>query len=744
MEMKGLFPDLNANQRGNPMGYFIAAGNILWILAFCSLSSFGQRSVSSLNGIWDIEESIESDAVPRKYTHTVSVPGLANLSKPVFKDVDQFTTLEVIRHPIVGIKNDPSLDTIKNRLGIVGQDRNFFWYRKQFVLKEIKEVVVLKISKAQFGTALWINGKKAGEHFGCFTAAYFDITSFVKQTGNNEVVIRIGAHPKALPEWVPYGTDFEKRKWTPGIYDDVSVIACNNPYIETLQVAPDINSSRITVQTKVINYKEGGKFSISYKVREWKSGKEAGFGEKSFDMKKNESVILNDIVDIPAQHLWSPDYPFLYILEASTDGDSFTSRFGMREFHFDTKTKRAYLNNKMIFLRGSNICLHIFFEDSLCLDNPWNEKWVRRLLYNIPKEMYWNSFRFCLGPVPDKWLEIADEAGLLIQNEFYIWSYKDYWKIEELEDQIGEWMRDNWNHPSVVIWDMQNETRWDMLERIINKSRPLDLSNRQWENGYSKPAGENDPIEDHNYLSYNDPEGGKISQWRMPVYANGNGAKGTNSFHPSAHAAILNEYAWMWLLRDGTPTILSKGFYSQIAPNSSNLQRQELYGYFLAGETEYFRAFRNYAGVQFFVYLIADYPTAFTGDLFQDIQNLKINPVYEKYIKEAFKPLGVYLHFWMAEIKVNNDTRGRFPIVLINDEYRNLKGKLEIRIEKPDGELVKQAEKPFEISELIADTYIIECEYPTEPGEYVIKAISHSENYEPNTTTSIRKLKMLP
>ena len=151
----------------------------------------------------------------------------------------------------------------------------------------------------------------------------------------------------------------------------------------------------------------------------------------------------------------------------------------------------------------------------------------------------------------------------------------------------------------------------------------------------------------------------------------------------------------------------------------------DLYGYLIAGETEYFRAFRNYAAVHFFAYLTADFPTAFTGDLFQDVQNLKLNPVYEKYMKEAFKPLGVYLHFWMAEIKVNSDAQGRFPIILINDEYRKLKGNLEIRIENPDGKLVKQAEKPFEISELIADTYLIDCEYPAEPGEYIVKAIAH-------------------
>jgi hypothetical protein len=39
-----------------------------------------------------------------------------------------------------------------------------------------------------------------------------------------------------------------------------------------------------------------------------------------------------------------------------------------------------------------------------------------------PYEMHWNSFRFCIGPVPDRWLDIADEAGQLIQNEYFVWT----------------------------------------------------------------------------------------------------------------------------------------------------------------------------------------------------------------------------------------------------------------------------------------------------------------------------------
>ena len=119
---------------------------------------------------------------------------------------------------------------------------------------------------------------------------------------------------------------------------------------------------------------------------------------------------------IPNAHLWSPEDPFLYRVVTTTTGDGTTTQFGMREFHFDTTTQRAYLNGRPYLLRGSNITAHRFFEDPEVGTLPWNEPWQHRLLVEIPKQMHWNTFRFCIGPVPDRWLEIADETGLLIQE----------------------------------------------------------------------------------------------------------------------------------------------------------------------------------------------------------------------------------------------------------------------------------------------------------------------------------------
>ncbi len=60
----------------------------------------------------------------------------------------------------------------------------------------------------------------------------------MKWDGENEIVVRIGAHPAVLPANVNAGTDFEKNRWTPGIYDSVSLALADNPVIETVQVAP--------------------------------------------------------------------------------------------------------------------------------------------------------------------------------------------------------------------------------------------------------------------------------------------------------------------------------------------------------------------------------------------------------------------------------------------------------------------------------------------------------------------------
>ena len=273
------------------------------------------RQTLSLAGEWEIDDSISPEQIPGVFRHRVPVPGLAHLATPTFPDVDQFQSRENIRNLIsFGEVPESTWDLLgEDGVGIPKQERNYFWYRKPFRVSGRREVAILKVNKAQFGTMpVWLNGKKIGEHLGCFTAAIFEVSEAIKWDGENQIVVRVGAHPGVLPKGAMAGTDFEKRMWTPGIYDGVSLMLSDNPVIETVQVAPRINSSEILVQVNVKNYSRHHQtFDLSYRVTTWKGQKEvARADEPRQEVKPGETQSLTQTMHIPGAELWTPETPF--------------------------------------------------------------------------------------------------------------------------------------------------------------------------------------------------------------------------------------------------------------------------------------------------------------------------------------------------------------------------------------------------------------------------------------------------
>jgi len=117
----------------------------------------------------------------------------------------------------------------------------------------------------------WLNDVKMGEHLPCFTAAILHISQTIRQ-GRNELIVRVGAHPGVLPLSVSAGTNFEKIRWAPGIYDRVSVALGDNPFIETVQVAPKVADSAIVAQSALRNFgKESVSLDLTQRVHAWKA-----------------------------------------------------------------------------------------------------------------------------------------------------------------------------------------------------------------------------------------------------------------------------------------------------------------------------------------------------------------------------------------------------------------------------------------------------------------------------------------
>ena len=716
------------------------AGRILmygWlVICLAPVPAGAQRTTVSLDGMWSVADSVDPNAIPTTFSHTAPVPGLAHSATPAFPKVDQYQTHEW-GWTVTARDHVLPPETKVDGLGRNLQPRNYFWYEKTFRVTDRKQRARLIINKAQFGTAVWLNGKKIGEHMGMWTAGHFDLTPAINWTDENHLVVRIGAHPGAVPDWVPVGTDGEKEFWTPGIYDDVELLLSNDPEIESVQVAPHIQSSEILVQTEVKNNGPAASITLTQQVKTWKGGQLVGKAvSEQVSLAAGEDKFIQQTVPVPDATLWTTDNPFLYGVETSTGGDSATSRFGMREFHF--ANGRAVLNGKVIYMRGASMTVHRFFADPESGQLPWDDAWVRKFLVEIPKKMHWNAFRVCIGPPPQHWLDVADEAGLLLQYEFPVWDDREpmrskAWSKDELLTEYKEYVRDNWNHASVVLWDASNETHWAYLgDTVIPAVRVLDLSNRPWENGYNGPQGPDDPYEVHPYKWLMSPTipGFRHTLFKMSDLDNGPPEK----FEWPGHAVIINEYDWLWLHRDGRPTVLSKPVYDALlGPDATADQRYFMNAYLLAGLTEHWRATRQYAAVMYLAYIDAEGPHIYTADNFKDVRTLQFQPYFEDYMGNASKPLGVNLKFW--EPNLHAGAKQSFTVVLTNDTDQQLTGNLHLTFApvaasakemepQPESSAMNPAgtDTAVDVPALGQSTYDLQLSVPQAPGEYELSA----------------------
>ncbi|HWJ25501.1 MAG TPA: glycoside hydrolase family 2 TIM barrel-domain containing protein, partial [Flavisolibacter sp.] len=475
--------------------------------------------------------------------------------------------------------------------------------------------------------------------------------------------------------------------------------------------------------------------------KEARSQKTAAVLKQQFTLSGKKDTIVYVKIPFVNVHLWSPEDPFLYNLEVSTEADTYTTRFGMREFHFDPLTHKAVLNGKPYFMRGSNITLYRFFEDSACKNLPWDSAWVRKLHKSF-KPFHWNSLRYCIGLPPEQWYDIADEEGLLIQDEFPIWYGGigwNYWpdslKKEELVKEYTEWMYENWNHPSVVIWDASNETvshngNTDVTGEAVWQVRNLDLSNRPWDNSYGPHRAPNDVYEAHPY-HFQDPNF-KLSDLATADSVPFGNQERNNQVFP----VIIKEYGWLWLNRDGSPTTLTKELYKNLlGENSTVEQRRHLYALYTAAETEFWRCHREAAGVLHFTALGYSRSNGQTSDHFKDVAGLKYEDEFLKYVPDAFAPVGLMLDEWGKEIE--GGKAHNFNIITINDLEKPWQGTIHLQIVK-GGEIM--AEKSLE---LIIPSYgqkrvTITCNTLKEEGSYTV--IASLEKGGEHTVKSIREI----
>jgi hypothetical protein len=667
------------------------------------LTPAGPRRLIRLDGSWQIAHGGMAEQ-PKTYSAQAPVPGLADMAQPAFEKV--------------GFKNDL---------------REAFWYRRVFKIEgEIPTVAMLKIHKAKYGTRVFLNGQLVGEQLPCFTPLYFDVKVFLKgNNAENEIVIRVGAYKDSVPRSIPDGWDFEKYRYIPGIYDSVDIILAGAPYIENVQTVPEIGDNTVGIEANLENPLHLDTMMVKCTLREASSGRLV-FQDNAVVNKLAEYDSYPFITRLPVKdaRLWTPEDPFLYELQLDTGGDAAKVRFGMRSFRFDKHSGRAVLNGKPYMMRGTNVCIYRFFEDDARGDRPWRHEWVQRLHRKF-KGMNWNSIRYCIGFPPESWYDIADEEGFLIQDEFPIWYLgKENWPAELKSDEIAAeyraWMRERWNHACVVIWDGQNESDTDETRKAIAAVRHLDLSNRPWDNGWAIPQSELDCLESHPYLF------SRVQWGQKPFFLRDLAdtspvprlwGRQTDYSLP----IILNEYAWLWINRDGTTTSLTDKVYaSLLGENSTTQQRRELYAKYLAALTEFWRSHRRCAAVMHFCGLgysrAGDVPRpegGATSDHFIDLEKLEFEPFFEQYVHDAFAPVGIMIDMWKDKLEAGQEIA--IPIAVINDLESDFSGKVRLSWRQGDKVLAPPA-LDCRVEGLGRKVLDFAMRAPGETGKYVLEA----------------------
>lgn len=177
-----------------------------------------------------------------------------------------------------------------------------------------------------------------------------------------------------------------------------------------------------------------------------------------------------DIKPIQNPKLWSPDSPNLYrlvckIYDAASNEmlDEVTNIFGCRWFSFDAK-KGFFLNGNHMKLIGTNR-----HQDFKGIGNALPD-YIHREDIKRMKEMGSNFLRIAHYPQDPSILELCDRLGILTTVEVPIVdtiTESEAFKQNCLNIHL-EMMRQNYNHPSLIIWAYMNEV---LLHPLYKKDK---------------------------------------------------------------------------------------------------------------------------------------------------------------------------------------------------------------------------------------------------------------------------------
>jgi Beta-galactosidase/beta-glucuronidase len=421
------------------------------MLPFSVFAGESARKEYTLEKNWRFTKGDVADAMTPAFNdakwQSVSIPHDWAIYGPFAKSIDAYGSKIV--------QNNENKETMKTgrtgSLPFIGVG----WYRLKFSVPEFSagKKVTLLFDGAMSNAQVYINGKEVGRWPYGYSSFHFDVTPFLKSSGENILAVRL-ENKERQSRWYPGA----------GLYRNVHLIVTDDtriPVWGTYITTPKVSSefAKVNIKTQIETVASINDLKIETEILDAK-GESVAKSVRGLNKYDEGTVEQSLIVTRPS--LWSPETPSLYtavtkVYDKEVLKDCYSTRFGIREIKYESM-KGFSLNGKIRKFKG--VCLH---HDLGPLGTAINKAAIRRQLA-ILKDMGCDAIRTSHNPPAPELLDLCDEMGFLVMDESF-----DTWKSPKVENGyqtlFNDWAekdmmtmihRDR-NHPSIVMWSIGNE-----------------------------------------------------------------------------------------------------------------------------------------------------------------------------------------------------------------------------------------------------------------------------------------------
>jgi beta-galactosidase len=333
------------------------------------------------------------------------------------------------------------------------------WYRKHFTVNETNKLVMVRFDGVYMNADFWINGHLLGNHPCGYTSFEFDLTSYLKPPGQENVLAVCVRNEGKNSRWYS-GSGIYRHTWltttepvhvpTGGVFVTTPEVSKDNALVKISSEVCNASSSEtnVLVRVHVLNAK----------------GKVINSAEGKLNLPSNETHSIDQSIEVRSPKLWSPDSPDLYSAEVEVVvggkvSDMVSTQFGIRKIEVDAE-HGFRLNGVMLKLKGG--CVH---HDNGPLGSAAIDRAEERRV-ELLKANGFNAIRTSHNPPSPAFLDACDRLGMLVIDEAF-----DQWteaKIGDRQDyhlyfkdwyarDIASMVRRDRNHASVVMWSIGNE-----------------------------------------------------------------------------------------------------------------------------------------------------------------------------------------------------------------------------------------------------------------------------------------------